>query len=233
MMCSSLQFLLAVAVGVLLCALASAKHHDHDRDSSKLDWLVGTWNLCNGRQSRLVNTVDIDLRANNNSPQCSDYWQMHISSLDDDPDTFVNFKLEAPFDAPCEPFGIPSSACSSEGTTWLNMTFIGTLSLNPRMQSSINFLGKRSAYKDATSGDFVPITTTLDGELTSLVVDVTSQTEIYVDWLASGRRLSYNDEGVSQQHDILSVRSWLMVKDLKYCDTCTTAAASKSSKNRT
>lgn len=232
-MCSSLQFLLAVAVGVLLCALASAKHHDHDRDSSKLDWLVGTWNLCNGRQSRLVNTVDIDLRANNNSPQCSDYWQMHISSLDDDPDTFVNFKLEAPFDAPCEPFGIPSSACSSEGTTWLNMTFIGTLSLNPRMQSSINFLGKRSAYKDATSGDFVPITTTLDGELTSLVVDVTSQTEIYVDWLASGRRLSYNDEGVSQQHDILSVRSWLMVKDLKYCDTCTTAASKSSKNNRT
>ena len=229
MMSSSLKFLLAVAVGVLLCALASAKHHD--RDSSKLDWLVGTWNLCNGRQSRHVNTVDIGLKANNNSPQCSDYWQMHISSLDDDPETFVNFKLEAPFDAPCEPFGIPSSACSSEGTTWLNMTFIGTLSLNPRMQSSINFLGKRSAYKDAISGDFVPITTTLDGELTSLVVDVTSQTEIYVDWLASGRRLSYNDEGDAQQHDILSVRSWLMVKDLKYCDTCSTSTASKSSKN--
>ena len=54
-------------------------------------------------------------------------------------------------------------------------------------------------------------TTTLDGELTSLVVDVTNQKEIYVDWLASGRRLSYNDEEVSQQHDILSVRSWMMV----------------------
>ena len=230
MMTPSLHFLLAVAVGVLLCALASARH---DRDSSKLDWLVGTWNLCNGRQSRLVNTVDSRIVANNNSPQCSDYWQMHISSLDEDRDTFVNFKLEAPFDAPCESFGIPQSACNSEGTTWLNMTFIGTLSLNPRMQSSINFLGKRSAYKDAISGEYVPITTTLDGELTSLVVDVTNRKEIYVDWLASGRRLSYNDEGVGQQHDILSVRSWMMVKDLKYCDTCSTAASTKSSKNRT
>ena len=60
------------------------------------------------------------------------------------------------------------------------MTFIGTLSLNPRMQSSINFLGKRSSYKDAISGEYVPITTTLDGELTSLVVDVTNEKEIYV-----------------------------------------------------
>jgi hypothetical protein len=224
---------LAVAVGVLLCALVSAKAKHHDHDSNKLDWLVGTWNLCNGRQSRLVNTVDSRIVANNNSPQCSDYWQMHISSLDDDPDTFVNFKLEAPFDAPCELFGIPLSACNSEATptTWLNMTFIGTLSLNPRMQSSINFLGKRSSYKDAISGEYVPITTTLDGELTSLVVDVTNEKEIYVDWLASGRRLSYNDEGVSQEHDILSVRSWMMVKDLKYCDTCPTAASTKSSKN--
>ena len=230
-MSSSLHFLLAVAVGVLLCALASAKHHDHD--SSKLDWFGGTWNLCNGRQSRLVNTVDSRIVAHNNSPQCSDYWQMHISSLDDDPDTFVNFKLEAPFDAPWELFGIPSSACEND-STWLNMTFIGTLSLNPRSQSSINFLGKRSAYKDAISGEWVPITTTLDGELTSLVVDVTNQKEIYVDWLASGRRWSYNDEEVSQQHDILSVRSWMMVKDLKYCDTCsTTSTESKSSKNRT
>lgn len=62
---------------------------------------------------------------------------------------------------------------------------------------------------------------------------VTNQKEIYVDWLPSGRRLSYNDEEVSQQHDILSVRSWMMVKDLKYCDTCSTAASTKSSKNRT
>ncbi|KAL7493532.1 hypothetical protein ACHAWT_002513 [Skeletonema menzelii] len=212
------------AVGVL-----SASAHDN----SKLDWLVGTWNLCNGRQSRLVNTVDSRLVGSNNNPQCSDYWKMHISSLDDDPDTFVNFKLEAPFDAPCELFGIPPSACEND-STWLNMTFVGTLSLNPRMQSSINFLGKRSAYKDAISGEWVPITTTLDGELTSLIVDVTNQKEIYVDWLASGRRWSYNEDEVGQQHDILSVRSWMMVKDLKYCDTCsTTATASKSSKKLT
>ena len=199
--------------------IAASALHASAAATEKLDWLVGTWNLCDARQSRLVASSG-RLVASNNNPQCSDYWTMEISSLDDDPNTFVNFQLEAPFDAPCELFGIPQSACDKKtNTTWLNMTFVGTLSLNPRKQTSINFLGKRSDYQDEF-GEWVPITTTLDGERTSLVVDITNKNEIYSDWLAAGRRLTYDDEGVGQQFDILSVRSWKMVKDLQaYCDT--------------
>ena len=34
---------------------------------------------------------------------------MIISNVDDDPDTFVNFELEAPFMGSCEVFGIPTT----------------------------------------------------------------------------------------------------------------------------
>lgn len=221
-----------LALFMMLCATAASASNQ-----SSLEWLIGTWNLCNARQARLDNTVDIKTIATNNEPQCSDHWPMIISSLDEDPDTFVNFKLEAPFMAACEKFGIPTpdTDCNSNGgKTWVNMTFVGSLSLNPRLQSNLQFIGKRSGYKDLDSGDYEPISTTLDGELTTLTVDVTNHLEIYVDWMASGRRWN---EMMDKQHDILSVRSWKMVKDLEHCDKCggdhTTTNESKSSKATT
>ena len=98
----------------------------------------------------------------------------------------------------------------------VNMIFVGSLSLNPRKQSEINFIGKRSEYK-ISSGESIPISTTLDGEHAYLNVDITNQNVLYVDWMVSGRR---NDIDTNKQYDILSVRSWKMTKDKGYCYEC-------------
>ena len=75
-----------------------------------LEWLVGNWGiLCNARQARLVNEDTLRTVSTNNAPQCNGDYPMIISNLDDEPDTYVNFELEAPFMGSCEVFGIPTT----------------------------------------------------------------------------------------------------------------------------
>ena len=114
----------------------------------------------------------------------------------------------------------------------VNMIFVGSLSLNPRKQSKINFIGKRSEYMISSSGESIPISTTLDGEHAYLNVDITNQNVLYVDWMVSGRRIDINR---GNRYDILSVRSWKMTKDKGFCDECSgdEPDQSKSSKSKT
>ena len=74
------------------------------------------------RRHTLIRTV-----STNNAPQCDEDFPMIISNVDDDPDTFVNFELEAPFMGSCEVFGIPTTDTDcdeNEGRTMSKYTAV-------------------------------------------------------------------------------------------------------------
>lgn len=187
----------------------------HSR-SEGLGWLAGEWFLCDARETRLSNNLaQPKYIFKNNTPQCDDRWKFVITALGDGDN--VNFKLENGFDTSCSPFGVPlTNDCeNNNGKTFITETFVGAASLNPRWQKEINFVGKRLDYED-DDGNQAPVSTLVDGEFTILKVDVTDKEVIYVDWIQTDRRY-----GTHYNHDVISSRSWKMVKNLRSnCDTC-------------
>ena len=187
---------------------------DDGASNKKLDWLSGEWFLCDETQTRLANND----RILTTSTECSDIFGFNITSLTDDN---MNFKLEhlKGFSVSCKTFGIQASGkveCDADGKIEINEVFVGGVSLNPKWKNEITFVGKRLEYKDPESEEFLPLTTFVDGYYTTLKVDATNKQQLYVDWVDTDRRFNATDP----IFDVISVRSWKLVKDLTTCDTC-------------
>ena len=186
-------------------------------NNKQLDWLQGEWFLCDERQTRLLNNIND--RFLTSTTTCSDIFGFNITLTDDN----MNFKLEhlKGFSVPCNAFGIEALTdvnCSTndDGKIEINEVFVGASSINPRWQNEMTFIGKRFEYKVPNDEIYKPITTFIDGYYTTLKVDITNKRQLYVDWVDVDRR--YN--ATQSTFDILSVRSWKLVKDLTTCDTC-------------
>jgi len=142
----------------------------------------------------------------------------------------MNFKLEhLKGSVPCNAFGIEAltdvNCSTNDGKIEINEVFVGASSINPKWQNEMTFIGKRFEYKDPNGGLYKPITTFIDGYYTTLKVDITNKRQLYVDWVDVDRR--YN--AIQSTFDILSVRSWKLVKDLTTCDTCPQPSTQPSS----
>jgi len=167
-------------------------------------------------QTRLNNINDRFLTS---TKPCSDIFGFNITSLTDDN---MNFKLEhlKGFSVPCKAFGIEAltdvNCSTNDGKIEINEVFVRASSINPKWQNEMTFIGKRFEYKDPNDEIYKPITTFIDGYYTTLKVDITNKRQLYVDWVDVDRR--YN--ATQSTFDILSVRSWKLVKDLTTCDTC-------------
>lgn len=107
--------------------------------------------------------------------------------------------------------------CDVNGKIQINQVFVGTLSLNKKWQDDITFVGKRVEYLDPDTGKYVAVSEFVDGYYTTLKVDLTDSSHLYVDWASTIRRFNKNGPAF----DIISSRSWKLVKDLETsCDTC-------------
>ena len=158
-------------------------------NNKQLDWLQGEWFLCDERQTRLLNNIDD--RFLTLTTACSDIFGFNITSLTDDN---MNFKLEhlKGFSVPCKAFGIEALTdvdCSiNDGKIEINEVFVGASSINPRWQNEMTFVGKRFEYKDPNDEIYKPITTFIDGYYTTLKVDITNCSDLFVVNICRSRR---------------------------------------------
>jgi len=213
-----------VVVSALSTTTTSANRKRNKKSSSSptsapstplsLERLTGTWNICEGRTTTLINSSPEAEFIVSPTTQCVSNV-LNITALNED---LTSFKLEYSLRGLCSTFEVTGTKdCLENNSTLYKFVYIGTQSLNPRLKDQrINFQGARVEYK-ADNGEFLPAPG--GKEFGTVVIDVTTlfQQTIYTDW-------NIRDLFQDPKREVFKVRTWKLVKDLGAdCDTCPTS----------